>query len=292
MSDASKTLNYDGIFVFMRGDRMDAVQILHKYDNRGEREKIVSLTGYAREIIRNNQTVTCIFPDTQEVMVEKAKADNFSSRLPQAIEVVADFYDFVMVGEERIAGRDAWIINISPKDSYRYGYRLWIDKDSKLLLKSELRDENQIPIERVMFTRLMVHESMDDALFEPSISGSGYTWYQYTQDTGNRGVANNVRQRWQATWLPAGFSQSDYDATGMSSGDIDVEHMIYSDGVATVSIFIEKLDQSDTSTMGPSKMGGMNVYAKVADGYQVTAVGEVPQATVKQMVDSVVVANR
>ncbi len=286
MSEAIKKLNYEGTFVFTRGDRMDAVHILHKYDSGGEREKIISLTGYAREIIRNNQTVTCIFPDTEEVMVEKTRAESFTSRLPGAVDAIADYYDFSLIGEERIAGRNTWVVRISPRDIFRYGYQLWIDQDASLLLKSELRDNAGTPIERLMFTQIELHEFMDDELFAPSITGEGFTWYQYVQDTNRSG--EHAAQRWQVTWMPDGFRLSDYDVEGVSAQGGTVDHMIFSDGVATVSIFIEKPDENDPEDTGPANIGGVNVYVKIKDGYQFTAVGEVPQDTVKRMVDSVV----
>ena len=95
--------------------------------------------------------------------------------------------------------------------------------------------------------------------------------------------------QWQVTWMPEGFSLSDYDERNVT--DTPLEHMIYSDGVSSVSIFIERITGADPANTGTMNLGGVNVYARTEDGYQVTAVGEVPQATVMRMVDSVV-ANR
>jgi len=284
MSEAVKKLNYEGTFVFMRGDRLDAMHILHKYSGEGELEKIVSLTGYAREIIRNNQTVTCIFPDTREVVVEKTKAETFPSRLPGTVDSIADYYDFFLDGEERIAGRETWVVRISPKDPFRYGYQLWIDQENHLLLKSELRANDGSPIERLMFTRIALHDSMDDSLFAPSISGEGFTWHQYQQDVRPGGQD----QQWQVTWMPEGFRLNDYDMESVSASGRSVDHMIFSDGVATVSIFVERPGDTSLADLGLANIGGVNVYVKVKDGYQFTAVGEVPADTVKRMVDSVI----
>jgi len=289
MSDASRTLNYEGVFIFSRGNRTDVMHILHKYDNGEEREKIMSLTGHAREIIRNNQTVTCIFPDTKEVLVEKNRARSFAAKLPDRIEAISDFYEFSTQGEERIAGRDTWVVLISPKDAYRYGYQLWIDKDSHLLLKSELQDEFGEPIEHMMFTQLEFHDTIADELFAPSITGQEYTWYQYTDELINGSVADNDdNQRWQVTWMPVGFGLSNYDSKSMSSEEESLEHMIFSDGVSIISVFVEKLGNESPTNMGSSNIGGVNVYAMTADGYQVTAIGEVPQATVQRMVESII----
>jgi sigma-E factor negative regulatory protein RseB len=288
MSDATRTLNYEGVVIFTRGNKTDVMQVLHKYENGEEREKMVSLTGHAREIIRNNKTVTCIFPDTKEVLVEKSRAHSVTSKLPDRIEAISDYYEFATTGEERIAGRDTWTVSITPKDTYRYGYQLWIDKESHLLLKSELQDETGASIEQVMFTQLEFYDTLNDELFKPSISGSEYTWYEYTNDTS--GVAEDAgnQHRWQVTWMPAGFNLSNYDGKTMSTGDVSLEHMIYTDGVSMISVFVEQLGDQQISNPGSSKLGGVNVYSITADGYQVTAIGEVPQTTVQRMVESIV----
>jgi len=288
MSDATRTLNYEGVVIFTRGNKTDVMQVLHKYENSEEREKMVSLTGHAREIIRNNQTVTCIFPDTKEVLVEKSRAHSVTSKLPDRIEAISDYYEFTTTGEERIAGRDTWSVNITPKDTYRYGYQLWIDKESHLLLKSELQDETGAAIEQVMFTQLEFYDTLDDELFKPSISGSEYTWYEYTNDTRRVSEDTGNQHRWQITWMPAGFNLSNYDGKTMSTGDVSLEHMIYTDGVSMISVFVEQLGDQQVSNTGSSKLGGVNVYSITADGYQVTAIGEVPQTTVQRMVESIV----
>jgi len=288
MSVATRTLNYEGVVIFTRGNKTDVMQVLHKYENGEEREKMVSLTGHAREIIRNNQTVTCIFPDTKEVLVEKSRAHSVTSKLPDRIEAISDYYEFTTTGEERIAGRDTWSVSIAPKDTYRYGYQLWIDKESHLLLKSELQDETGTSIEQVMFTQLEFYDTISDELFKPSISGSEYTWYEYTNNANRVAEDAGNQHRWQVTWMPAGFNLSNYDDTTMSSNDISLDHMIYTDGVSMISVFVEQLGDQQVSNIGSSKLGGVNVYSTTAEGYQVTAIGEVPQATVQRMVESIV----
>ena len=285
MSEATRNLNYEGIFVLSRGQSMDTMHLLHKSDGSSEIEKIVSLTGFAREIIRNNDTVTCIYPDTQMVVVEKNKSGNFVTKLPDPIEKIADYYAFNTTGEDRIAGHDTWVVNISPKDGFRFGYRLWIDKKNKLLLKSELSDNTGTSLERVLFTQLTIHDSLADDLFKPSVAVKDYTWRQYS----HKSIASTQKapSKWTVSWLPAGFRMSNYDMRAIATDSFAVEHLVYSDGVTIISIFIEKLGRKAPSIVGPLHMGGVNAYAITDNDYQVTAVGEVPQATVQKMVNSV-----
>jgi sigma-E factor negative regulatory protein RseB len=290
MADATKNLNYEGTFIFSRGDDIDVMRILHRLDDDGEREKIIALTGPAREIIRNNDTVTCIFPDKQEVMVERSRAQGFPSKLPEAIEVLSEFYEFSTIGDERMAGKDAWVVQILPKDEFRYGYQLWIDKDNHLLLKSEMQNDMGKTLELVMFTELELRESIIDEMFEPSVSGHEYTWYQYIQEeyVSDNSSGNSLSNGWQVTWMPAGFKLNEYDGNSKSMNNSTLEHMIYSDGISTVSIFIESLNDQLPINTGSMNIGGVNVYSRSTNGFQVTAVGEVPQPTVMRMVDSVV----
>ena len=286
MSRASRQLNYDGIFVYRRGSRMDTMRLIHKADSEGERERMVSLTGYAREVIRDNKSVTCIFPDNQAVMVEKSRPRKFlAAKLPEPIEKVADYYTFSVAGKDRVAGRSAWIINIIPKDDFRYGYQLWIDEETRLLLKSELKDASGKPVEQILFTHLQVVDDIPDRLLKPAISGKGFTWYSGSTEEVPLPSATHV---WTVIDMPAGFAMSDYEKQSIDNNVMPVEHMIYSDGLATVSVFIEKVKNSPDIMNGASHMGGVNTFATHANGYQVTAVGEVPQKTVRLMANSVI----
>lgn len=291
MSDATRKLSYNGEFVFTRGGQMDVMRMLHKTDDKGEHEKIVSLTGPAREIIRKNQTVTCIFPDTQAVMIEQSRAQGFPANLPERIVTVDEYYDYSTAGTDRIAGRDTWVVRVEPKDNFRYGYQLWIDKDTYLLLKSELRDESGVPLEVTMFTTLIMDGALGDEMFAPSIVGDDYTRYEYTEVEGKQEAASTSNpSQWLVNWIPSGFNLSNYNEKSTSvSGDY-LEHLIYSDGVSMVSIFIEKLGSEASGGMGAQKIGGVNFYGRTAGDYQITAVGEVPPGTVKRMVESVTAA--
>ena len=292
MIEATRTRNYEGIFVFNRGQDMETMRILHKSDENGEREKITALTGSAREFIRNNDTVTCIFPDKEEVMVERSRAQSFVGKFADSVELIAEYYDFSTISEERVAGRDTWVVKITPRDEFRYGYQMWIDKDNHLLLKSEMLDDEGEVLEMVMFTDLRLHDTIPDELFNPSITGDEFTWYQYTQES----LVNITPQsrsggNWQLTWMPAGFQLSVYDGHSLTEEDDQLEHMIYSDGISTVSIFIERIGANRVIDSGSLRLGAVNVYSKTTNGFQVTAVGEVPQPTVIRMVNSLAEGN-
>ena len=286
MSRASRELNYDGIFVYRRGSRMDTMRLIHKFDGEGEHERMVALTGIAREVIRDKKSVTCIFPDNQRVMVEKSRPRKFlASKLPEPIEKIADYYSFSVAGKDRVAGKSTWIINITPNDDFRYGYQLWVDEDSKLLMKSEISDGSGWPVEQILFTQLDIVDDIPTQLLKPAISGKDYTWYDLAASELPVQATTSI---WTVREMPAGFNLTNYDKQAVSTNQVPMEHMIYSDGLAMVSVFVEKINDEPDQLRGASRMGGVNAFATISNGYQITAVGEVPQKTVQLMANSVV----
>jgi sigma-E factor negative regulatory protein RseB len=285
MSTANRELNYDGVFIYRRGTNMEVMRLIHQRKGDDEVERLLSLTGTAREIIRNNQSVTCVFADDKSVIVEKSRANKFlTSTLPQSIESISAFYEFSIVGDGRVAGRDTWVVSIQPNDSYRYGYHLWIDKENKLLLKTELQNDNLDILEQIMFTSISVMDEMPDEMLKPSISNAGFTWY----NTGElQREDSDLASIWKTGWMPEGFSMSDFEKQHANAAINELDHLVYSDGLAIVSVFIEKLKREKDAMTGATHKGAVNAYAHYQNGYQVTAVGEVPQATVQRMALSV-----
>ena len=286
MSKASRNLNYDGVFIYTLGKQMDTMRIIHKSGNDGSYERLISLTGHAREVIRDKDHVRCYYPENKAVVVEKSRLGKLiSTYLPHPIKSISEFYIFELAGEDRIAGLESWVINIKPIDKYRYGYQLYIDKKSRLLLKSELKNQLGVTLEQIMFAQLSVLDDIDDALLEPSTSAEDFTWYK--NSTSERPVEKDTDKQWKVTWMPAGFSMSEQSKEPMITSRMPVEHLIYTDGLAMVSVYVEKINQRPDVVIGASNFGGVNTYAIFAGGYQITAVGEVPKTTVKLMADSV-----
>lgn len=286
MSAASRSLNYDGVFMYRIGNQINTMRIVHKVTEDGVHEKLTSLTGHANEIIRDNEQVKCYFPENNSLLIDESRLGKLvSSYLPSPIESISDYYTFETVGQGRVAGRNAWVVNIRPRDEFRYGYQLWIDEQSKLLLKSELKNQTGTPLEQIIFAQIQISGDIDDALLKPSFSDKGVTLINNIQHSQSQ--TNEHVLQWKATWMPAGFNMNEHSRQAMMTSDIPVDHLVYSDGLAMVSIFIEKLSLKPGKNEGPSKFGGVNTYSTTANGYQITAVGEVPTETVKQMADSV-----
>jgi len=286
MSEANNELNYEGVFIYRRQGKMDTMRIIHKVDENGIQERIVSLTGFAREVIRDKNSVICILPDNESVMVEKSSPRQFKiSQLPEKISKVSEYYTFSIAGQDRVANRPAWVVDILPKDDYRYGYRLWIDLESKLLLKSELKNKKGDPLEQFFFAKLQIVDEIPSEWLKPEISGVGYTWHDNSSD---EFPVHKGDVSWKATWMPDGFVISNHEKQSVDESQMPVEHLMYSDGLAMVSVFVEKLDKPVNVVTGASSMGGVNTFSTMTDSFLITAIGEVPRDTVKLFAKSVV----
>jgi len=287
MSSAVQNLNYDGTFVYLHEDKLEAMRIIHQIGEGGERERLVSLTGSAREVLRNNESVTCIMPDSKSVMVGQSRPRQPFPVVPRDLDSLEKYYRIENSGEDRIAGYLTRVIAITPKDAYRYGYRFWIDKDSKMFLRSDLTDADSKPIEQVMFTRLGIGISIPDSELQPSLTGDGYAWYHQDSSKEAQQAAIHKEPRWTVSSLPAGFDLTNYQRKRIRPDGEYTEHMVYSDGLATVSVYVETGSPDKDSFLGLSGMGAMNAYRVVVGSHVVTVVGDVPAVTVQMMAESV-----
>ena len=282
MSRSLQSLDYDGTFVYYHDGKLEAMRIVHQAGAGGEKERLMSLTGSAREILRDDKVVTCIMPDKKSVMVGQSRPRQPFPDVPEDLETLSPYYQLQDAGEDRVAGLMTRVIDITPRDQYRYGYRFWIDTSNYMLLKFELNAVDGSAIEQVMFTGLRVGDRIPTTALEPSLTGEGYNWFR--QGGGNVNPAAAAGQPgWNVKQLPAGFSLTDFQRKRLHQGGEPAEHMVFSDGMATVSVYVEKLPADGRAFTGLSNMGAMNAYGTVIDDHQVTVVGEVPAATVRSM---------
>ena len=288
MARAAQTLNYDGTFVYRNGATIETMRIIHRSSDEGERERLVAMSGAAREVVRDGERVTCILPDNRSVVVAKSRPRTFPhSRLLGSGNGFERFYALGVHDGERIAGRQTELVDVRPKDPFRYGHRLWLDRDSGLLLKSELIGERGEIVEQLVYTNIELPAKISDELLEPATSGAGYTWYRDEQSGTGADAEPGAASSWHAGWLPDGFQLRDRARNPIMQSGAPVEHLVYSDGLASLSVFIEPLDTAGEPLDGLSSMGAVNAYGSMVNGYQVTVVGEVPAATVERVAGSI-----
>lgn len=285
MDEAVQRLNYDGIFVYQHDDQLEAVRILHQSDPQGERERLISLNGAAREVIQKGGEMTCYMPDQKSVMVGRSHPRKpFSLDLPDDTSKLAKYYQIALGQSERMAGYDTRIITITPRDAYRYGYRLWLDSTNGMPLKSDLIDEQGVAVEQMMFTSIEFLPHIPEQLLQTSLNSTGFVWHRDADETGETPLE---KTDWQVTHLPDGFMLTHHSRHPMPDSKGVAEHLVFGDTLASLSVFIEQAGDDKKMLNGVSHMGAANAYGARVDGYHVTVVGEVPAATVRMVGESI-----
>jgi len=283
---AAQQVDYEGVFVYQHGDQLESLRIFHKAGPDGIHERLLSLNGVPREIIRTNREVRCYLPDEKAVMVEHRRADRraFPALLPDKLSGLSQHYKVTSGKGGRVAGRSTKLIKIRPKDGFRYGFRLWADEATGLLLKASLLEESGGMIEQYMFTQITIGKPIPEAALEPENRSKELVWHRADESS-----ADVVPGFWEARRLPPGFVQTTRMMRHQPADRQPVEHLVYSDGLAVISVFIEPSESASRSSAlrGLTQMGAVHAYGKIEDGHQITVVGEAPAATVDMIGASV-----
>ena len=287
---SAQKLNYSGTFVYQQASQIRTSRITHLVDASGEVEKLEILDGKPREYIRHNDEVACYLPDTKTVQIEKnVTQEVFPAMLANNALSLPDTYAIQRQDMGRVAGMPCQIVNFEPRDAFRYGYRLCMDNASGLLLRAQtINNKNEI-IEQIAFTQIAIGD-IDKSRVKSSFPNAGQ-W-----QTENLTVQSNVNSGWIVKSLPAGFKKTREmkrlipisPATAANSAETkahQVVQMIFSDGLAAISVFIEPDSQSRTE--GSLQQGAMTIMVKRHGDYWLTVVGEVPFTAIKQVMNSI-----
>jgi sigma-E factor negative regulatory protein RseB len=283
MNEALATRNYDGTFVHLRNGKVDMLRIIHRVEGRRVEERLVSLEDSGREIIRNQEELTCYLPDQRRVLVEQRRdRGGLLGTLPEFTAGMSEFYRIEKLRSERVLARDTAVIAVRPKDAYRYGYRLWIDKVTAMPLKTQVCDDKGNIIEQVNFVNLTLPFSIPRSAVQPQVKSEGFQWVR--QQPSEPPV---LAQMWRALQVPPGFKLTATSSQVMDGSNQPVEQLVYSDGLASVSVFIETKSRQHDAMNGLARLGSANTFSTTVKGHQVTAVGEVPAQTVQFIATSV-----
>ncbi|MDB5825260.1 MAG: transcriptional regulator [Herminiimonas sp.] len=286
---AAQKLSYSGTFVYQQGNEVRTSRITHVLEGRNELEKLEVLDGKPREYLRNNDEIICYVPESRTLLIEKrVTRDVFPAILAANPADLAAHYDIRPGERGRVAGFDSQSVILLPKDDLRYGYKLWAERSTGLLLRAQtLNDKNDV-VEQISFTQIAIG-NIDKSLVRPSI-GNTKGWR----------VENAVMRPvdlsgWHVNWVPPGFKKiqevgrllSDVPADGRSGkpAQREVSQIVYSDGLAAISIFIEPGSQGRQE--GSLQQGAMNILGKRQGAFWLTIVGEIPSAAIRQVANSI-----
>ena len=280
MDRALSEENYEGTFTYSRNAQFNTVEVVHRYRQGQELSRLFYLNGEQKEILTINGESTCQHVDSEHVLFDhEVTPKPFSKAFSRSLASSPQFYRFKMLGRERFVGRPTVVIGVSPTYNDRVGYKLWLDEATGLLLQSHLVHRGR-PLEVFRFARVTIGEEIADAKLVSSMDGNIVT-HPLEQPTLE--VAKEERfakPAWKASWLPSGFQQVIRPAR---------DRVSYSDGVAAISIIVERAAISAAGEIVVARQGGTVLISRrlKRSNKQVTVVGEVPVETAKKIAESV-----
>lgn len=294
MNQAVVSTDYEGHFVYQRGSSLEAMYLRHQIGEAGPRESLSSLTGVPREVIRDSKGITVITNRNGKLSIsQQPAAGKLSPLQPMQPEKILQNYRITLGGSVRIAGRHGIVINLMANDSLRYGYRLTLDKISSLPLDLTVVDREGATQSRIMFTDLRItdvdllslrNKAEDAAVAKPLMLA------KLGGDTDNAEITKKPAWSpvqpddtpWDFRALPAGFKLTSH----RKSPQTGLEHFVFSDGLATISAYVEPLG-GDTAFEGYTNIGSVRVLGRRLKDHQLTIVGEVPEKALELVAASI-----
>ncbi|MCL6555642.1 MAG: MucB/RseB C-terminal domain-containing protein [Burkholderiales bacterium] len=281
MAQASHRLNYSGVFVYQRGDRVETSRIVHLVDETGEHAKLVSLDGQPRETYRINDDILCLLPDGQTAWLDKSRVRKlFPALLPEPISELKESYSPRLGGISRVAGRETQVVILEPRDAYRYGHKFWADTETGLLLRAGMWSREGGMVDRFSFTQVSIGTPIRRSEVRPRLAGRRIIQHS-PADEGD--LASDPG--WNVGSVPPGFKRIYAVKRKLPGHEVPVNHIVYSDGLAAVSIFIEPAQGSVENTL--TQRGALHIYTRAVGEHEVKVLGEVPAATVRTIGDSI-----
>ncbi len=265
---ALRKQNYQGTLVMVAEGRIDTMAVFHAYSGNRERERIVALSGPAREVIRDNKVVVSTNSKDGSVGYDADTTDRWNPTQQFALADNLDGYEAKLGKVERIANFETQVVEIKARDKWRYGYRLWLEKSSGFPMRIDLLDENGGTLEKMAFTDLQLGKVPK----ESDLAFPKNTDFHRVQTLASN---SQVDPGWRVKSPPEGFELRAARSSGNSV------HLLYSDGLAFVSVYIERAPQPQKGQSAMQR-GAVNVFAQWNSGRRVTVIGKVPAMTVAQ----------
>lgn len=282
---ATQKLSYTGTFVYRSGDQAETMRIIHVAGRNGALERLETLEGQPREIVRSGDEVKCYLPGSMTVRVDR-QTDHmvFPALLPANLQDIGEYYEVTKGAVERIAGYECQSIVLQPKDKLRYGHKLWADATTGMLLKSQTFNERNEVVEQFAFTQIAFGGKIDQGQLKSRYLVKSRAWRVQTSGA----VATSLAASgWSIKPELPGFKKVT-EMKRTQGGSSEVGHVVYSDGLAAVSVFIEPMANKTSSPQpGLSRQGAINIYSRQIAEHLVTVVGEAPAESVKKIADSV-----
>jgi sigma-E factor negative regulatory protein RseB len=282
---ATKKLNYSGSFTYSSGNQIETSRITRVVDAAGEREKLEVMDGSPREVTRVNSEVKCYLPEERTVIIDQSvHGRTFPARLSDSLSRVTEYYR-VRIGEMgRVAGRESQMLTLEPKDSLRYGHQLWADTASGLLLRTRLVNDRGESIEQFMFTDVTIGSQVDKDKLKPKFLNKSADWRIINAKATD---SPNDEGDWVFRAQLPGYQQGTWMRRRMQADRPEAFHVVFSDGLAAISVFIEPIRPNHPERVGVFSSGPFNVYKRIHGDFVLTLLGEVPATAVKLLGDGI-----
>lgn len=283
MVRAGHERTYAGRSVYLSGDQIVSLEIRHALIEGESWERIIHLSDDRGEILRRGQQISCLHPENQTDLTLLDLSQSLKQPFQARNFQLPEHYRLVKGGKGRVAGRDAWQLDILPIDGLRYGYRLWLDGATAVMLKFVTLSQQGDALESFEFIQVEFDQPMGHEAFEP---GEGLVWSKREPASAQSGTAP-AEAPWQPLWLPKGFQRT---AALNAAGDQLVSSRAYSDGLAALTVFAEPLALAGALEGSRRRGATLAVSRQLEHGnqlYLVTVVGEIPMETALQVAASV-----
>lgn len=285
MASAAKSLNYTGTFTYLSDQRFETMRIAHSLSANGELERLETLDGSPREVIRKNGEVRCVLPGLKTVIIDREERRRaFPGRLPAAVSQLSEHYRIVTGDLGRVADRAAQIIRLEPLDKLRFGHQLWADVETGLLLKARMVDEKGKVVEQFVFNDIRIGIDISSDALKARYE-TGDDWHVVNAH-GSDAMRSDVH--WSLSDVLPGYQLISTVKRTVAKDGADVLHMVYSDGLAHISVFIEPQNADEGDAAGFVAAGSIGVYARNHDGYRLTVLGEAPREALRRVGDGMV----
>ena len=271
---ASQQLNYEGVFHSQSSSESNSTHVIHANIDNKEYCLLKMLDGAPNEVFCSGDMV---YVTSQDGLLIKKRKNQFlfPSVLPSDIKHLKKNYQLSFGEKKRVADRMAQHIELKAKDNLRFNYHIWIDDKNLLPLKLIVTNNKNQPIEQSTFTTIAFSEVIDKDIFEKNINLSKV----YVSK--NKFIENYVSNKfWNLKDLPSGFKEVDLISRRVNGLNLLDYQIIFSDGLAYVSLFIRPITRGTEPKEGTVSIGPTNISARYQDGYQIMSVGMVPPETV------------
>ncbi len=288
MVKASVNTNYQGHMVYESATGLSTMQVFHALQQGVVRERVIYLDGPYQEIVRKGNQVAFIRGDGEVNRYRTEGITGLADRLGGYQDDLRRSYRLMFGGNDRVAGRETLRIDIQPRDNQRYGYALWLDRDSGLLLRSELLNDKGAILERLQYVNLNISNTISEETLQPSRS---VTWQTMPKRQNSVPSAQElVNLNWEAGWLPTGFHLVGISQTDSPVSNHKVDSLLFSDGLASFSIFFEQ-DQSKVLGPASEQIGATSAVSRLLrqgeNYYNVTVIGEISTGVAERIAVSI-----